>query len=132
MNLAKIFIPVCAIIAVGYFSFVLNEQEKKKRELRKSSEIVFAEILDLRCRKHDFIRFRYKGKEIGKRIYLSREECNELSSKSEIGLKIDNDSNIVFANDNYNDWSEAESFSILGLAGILIFCIIYFRIVPMV
>jgi len=130
MNLTKIFISICAIIAVTYFSFILYEKEKEERKLRISGKIVYAEILELRCGKPDFIKFRYEGNEIGQLIYLSGKECNELQKKSKIGLKIDKDKNIVFANESYNDWSEAESFSILALGGFFIFCILYFGIIP--
>lgn len=130
MNFSKVFLSICAIIMVTYFSFISYEQEKNERELRKSGEIVYAKILELSCGKRGFIQFLHQGKEIGKRIYLSNEECNELKTKTEIGLKIDQNENIVFANDSYNDWSEAESFSIILLGAFFNFCIIYYGIMP--
>ena len=129
MNPTRIFLSIAAIVIVAYFSLVLFEQEKKESNLRQSSKTVYAEILELKCGKRDFIRLRYNGKEIGKRIYLSTEECAELEKNGEIRLKIDSEGNIVFANNNYNDWSEAESFSILALGAFFIFCIVYYGIV---
>lgn len=130
MNLTKIFLLICAVLTVIYFSYVLYKQEKDERNLRATNKIVYAEIIELEYRKQGFIKFRFNGKEIGQRIYLSKEEYNELKNKSKIGLKIDDDENIIFANESYNDWSEAESFSILALGTFFIFFIIYYGIIP--
>ncbi|HEY6142646.1 MAG TPA: hypothetical protein VIV55_04350 [Flavobacterium sp.] len=126
----KIFFSIFGIITVIYFTYASYEQEKKERNLRATTEIVYAQIIELSCGKTDYIKFRYNKKEIGMRIYLSSKECNELNINSLIGLKIDKDKNIVFANDSYNDWSEAESLSIIALGVFFIFCIIYYGIVP--
>ena len=126
----RIFFSLCCILTVIYFTYISYKQEEKEKDLRTTNEIVYAQILELSCGKQDYIKFKYKGKEIGKRIYLSEKECNELKTESNIGLKIDKDENIVFANESYNDWSEAESFSIIALGAFFIFCIIYYGIAP--
>ncbi len=75
-----------------------------------TGNIVQAEIIELSCGKRDFIKLRIYGKEVTKRIYLSASECDETK------IEIDLENNFVFADDNYNDWSEAESIAIIMLA----------------
>ena len=127
----RIFLSLLGIITVIYFTYTSFEQEKKEMNLRAKNEIVYAQILKLSCgTKEDYIKFKYNGKEIGKRIYLSEKECEQLKTESNIGIKIDQNENIVFANENYNDLSEAELFAIIALGAFFIFCIIYYGIAP--
>ena len=130
MRFIKIFFSILEIISIFYITILANKQEKNEIILRKKSEIVYAKILKVRCGKRGNIWFRYKGKEKTKRIYLSYDECIELRKKDKSGLKIDQDKNIiVFANDRYNDWYEAESVAILLLGTFFIFYIAYYGII---
>lgn len=131
MNLNKIILYSLAILAVLCVTYFLYQREQDEKKLRiEGNDIVYAKILELSCGRRDFIRFQYMGQEIGQRIYLTDSECNELKGKNEVGLKIDTQGNIVFANDSYNDWSEAEMASILMLGAFFIFCIIYYWMLP--
>ena len=59
---------------------------------------------------------------------MNTEECNELRTAKQIGLKIGRDGTIVFAKDNYNDWAEAELYAILGPGALFMFCACYYGI----
>jgi len=128
MNLTKVILSLSGILFVIYFSIVSFQTEIMERELRKSDKIVYAKILELNCGRRDNIKFQYQDKRISKRIYLSDDECNELAGKTQIGLKVNLEGNIVFAIDSYNDWAEAELLSIILLGSILSFCILYYGI----
>ena len=130
INMPKVLLSISGIIAVAFFLYVSLEQELDERALRAKGEIVQAEVLELRCGGKDYIRFRLDGEEMEKRIYLSTEECDALRSNSQIGLKVDGKNNIVFANDSYNDWSEAESVAILILGFFSILGFIFYGIRP--
>ena len=129
MNISKILLSIFGIIVVIYFAFVFYQNEVDERQLRLTENIVQVKILELSCGKRDFIKLRIRGKEIGKRIYLSVSECDELRTRMKIGIKIDSKNNFVFAYDEYNDWSEAELYAIIILAAFFIWLIFYHGIV---
>jgi hypothetical protein len=126
----RISLSIVAIIAVVFWSYSAFEREEKERELRKSTHVIEAEILDLRCGKRGNIKFKINGRIFNKPIYLSTKECSELSSQETIGIKMGSEGNILFANDSYNDWSEAESVAAVLLCLSLVSLIIYHGLIP--
>ncbi len=129
MNISKILLSIFGIIAVVYLSFFSYQNEVDERQLRLKGSIIQVEILELSCEKRDFIKLRIRGKEIGKRIYLSVSECDELRAKTKIGIKMDSKNNFVFAYDEYNDWSGAELYAIIILAVFFMWLILYYGII---
>lgn len=130
MSYTKITYSIIGIFIVLYFSYTSYKQEKREQLLFSKGRTIQVKILEIQCGKKAFIKFRVNGKERGQRIYLSINECEELKKKTQIGIKTDSQNNIVFANENYNDWSEAESVSIILLALFFVFCIFYYGIKP--
>jgi hypothetical protein len=120
---------IVGIIVVLIWGYKSYKRETDKRELKKSIHVVEAKILELSCGKRGNIKFQLNDRIYNQRIYLSHTECPELSNQKTIGVKIDSERNIIFANDNYNDWSEAESVSIVLLCLFLISLITYYGII---
>lgn len=130
MNLTKIALSVVAIMAVAYCTYFFYTKEQREEKLQIEGEVVYVEIIELSCGKRDLITFRYDGKAMSQRIYLSAEECAELKAKDKIGIKIGKDETIVFADANYNNSSKTEMIAILLVGAFFIFCFAYYGISP--
>jgi hypothetical protein len=112
----------------GYKTFV---EEQDKMELRKSSNVIEAKIVELDCPgKNSNIIFKIDDITFNERIYLSTAECSELFDKETIYIKIDSKGNVIFANDDYNDSSEMELISTFLISLFLIGMMIYYGIIP--
>lgn len=132
MEFFKLFISFLGIVLISFLAYEKLAQEKIERELSKSQKISEAEIINLSCGKTKYIKFVFGGEVIAKRIYISKDECSNLANEAIIKLKVDEIGNIVFAEESYNDWSEAESVSTILLAMFFIFCIFWYSIKPII
>ena len=130
MNVWKIVLALLGILLCSYLAFLSLASEKEKRELRDRGKVLELNILELKCGKQASIKFHLEGREINERIYLSKDECAELKKQAKIELKVGDDGTFIFAEDSYNDWSEAESLAIVLISAFFIFLIIYRAIWP--
>lgn len=132
MKLIKLIFYVAAVIVIIAFAQHLYLKESDKIRLRQSTKTEDAEVLKLRCGRRDFISFRLKGKTYTENIYLTDDECEALRGQTRILLKVNEDySEVVFANDAYNDASPAlQQVSTLVLAMFFCFVLIYYLIIP--
>ncbi|MCA4900326.1 MAG: hypothetical protein ACK514_02490 [Bacteroidota bacterium] len=121
-------VGITLVLIWGYKSI---EQELDQIELRKSTTVMDAEIIEINCqRTKKNIVFKINDRTFNERIYLSTEECSELNNQEFIGVKIDSKGNVVFANDDYNDSSELELISAFLICLFLICMIVYYGIIP--
>jgi len=126
----RIFFSILGICIIALWAFRSYRQELTKQALKDSTEIVEAKILDLRCGRKDNIIFLLNGEKFNERIYLNTEECHQLQSQDFIKLKFDKSGTFIFANHSYNDWSEAEGYSIILLSVFLIASIYWYQLRP--
>jgi hypothetical protein len=127
----KVPFSIVGITLVAIWGYKNFGEEQDKMELRKSSSVIEAKIVELDCPgKNNKIIFKIDDRTFNERIYLSAAECSELSDKETIYVKIDSKGNVIFAKDDYNDSSEIELISTVLISLFLIGMMIYYGIIP--
>lgn len=129
MNLLKLVLSICALLLILLWCKVSMDQSEEEIALRASSKIEYADKLDVHYRGTGRIHFRLKGKEFKQKIYISRAECKALRSQQKIAVKV-GATQIVFANNDYNDNIKLEQYSIVLIGLALTFVIVRYFIAP--
>lgn len=127
MKAINIFLSV--ILSLIVIIIIMNwvKSEFRNIEAIKSGEAYTVSINSLSCNgKRKFIKFNLNKKEYIKRIYIGNDECRDLKNQSSIKVKILNPDTIIFENEDYNDWFEAEIISTILLGVFSLFCIFIF------
>jgi hypothetical protein len=117
------------IVIIFFIAVAFHKKEKRKIALRDSGLILEGDILKLNCTQGS-VTFKVKGNTFTQRIYLTKKECETLTSTNKILLKVLSANEFVYAEDEYNDWTEAEIISTWVLTFALVLIITYYYILP--
>ncbi|MBI3221194.1 MAG: hypothetical protein HYZ44_16920 [Bacteroidetes bacterium] len=124
-------LPIVTILLIALWGYKVSEQDLSKLELRKSTNVIEAKIIELDCYgKRKVIKFQAGEGTFIESIYISLEECFELSKQDTIGVKIDSEGHVIFSNDDYNDSTENEILATILICLFLISMIFYYGILP--
>ncbi|MEM6265125.1 MAG: hypothetical protein AAGI38_21635 [Bacteroidota bacterium] len=104
MNYYKTLLSIIGMAIVSMYTYSAYQHAHELMNLRKEGKrIIQAEIIKLTCGSKDYITLKINGEQTQERIYLSSAECDELRTKTKIGVKMDEKNNFVFADDTFND-----------------------------
>lgn len=129
-NIIKAIVAFVLIIILISIAVAFHKKEKRKIALRDSGLILEGDIMKLNCVQGS-VTFKVDERIFTQRIYLTKKECEALSAKNKIRLKVLSSKEFVYADEEYNDWTEAEIISTWLLTLALVLIISYYYIVPL-
>jgi hypothetical protein len=129
-DIIKAIVAFGLIIVLVSIAAAFHKTEKRKIALRDSGLILEGDIVNLNC-VQGAVTFKVQGKIFTQRIYLTKKECEALAAKNKIRLKVLSSKEFVYADEEYNDWTEAEIISTWMLTLALVMIISYYYIVPL-